>query len=88
MSPPRISSLAAGRLGRKVTPWVAYYKVARQVMDHAVGGWSALTSHERSDLVRIIKDSHGRPGAVSAADRERIRRLVVKAGKGAARPKK
>lgn len=86
MPPSRFSTLAGGSLGRRVTPWIAYYKIARQVADRARGGWSALTPRERSDLARILKESRGRPTAVSAVDRDRIRRIVVKAGQGVARP--
>lgn len=68
-----------------MTPWITYYRVARQVVDRGRGGWSALTPAERSELSQILRDSRGRPGNVPQAARARARTLVVKAGKGAAR---
>ena len=89
MSPNPLTGLAARRLGGRVTPWITYYRVARQVLDRGRGGWNALTATERRDLTRILRDSRGRPAAVSPADRARLRAIVTKAGKGVAkRPRK
>ena len=65
-------------------PWLTALSVARQVVERGHSGWSALTPAERSELTRLVRASRGRPGALTARDRDELRRLVTIAGRASA----
>lgn len=67
-----------GRTAGRATPYGRIYTVAQLLYRRGRRGWAALTAKERSEFVRIMRDSRGRPGAVAAHDREELRRLVGK----------
>jgi hypothetical protein len=81
---PRLPAVVRRTGPRKAIPWLTYYEIARTVVVRARGGWNALTPAERQRLQAIIRESHGRPGAVPADQRREVRRLVAKALKGIA----
>ena len=40
--------------------------------------WHVLSEKERTRMVRLVRDSRGRPDRMSKAEREELRRLVAK----------
>ncbi|MEA2390726.1 MAG: hypothetical protein QOK31_835 [Solirubrobacteraceae bacterium] len=59
---------------------------ARLIYKHGRLGWSELDSAERRELGRLVRLSRGGPGALRPGERAELRRIVLKALKGAALP--
>jgi hypothetical protein len=68
----------ANRVARSVD-WKRVYDTARLIVRYAGEAWGRLEDHERRDLQRLLQKSRGRVQALSAADRRRMRDLVLKA---------
>ena len=66
----------------KALPWAALARVG-VVMGKR---WTALSQKERERLTRLVRESGGRPGNLSAGERKELRKLVGKLDlKGAGR---
>ena len=74
---PRLPERAA-RVARGID-WKRLYDTARVIVRYAGEAWNRLEDHERRDLQRILQRSRGRVNALSAADKRRMRDLVLKA---------
>jgi hypothetical protein len=60
-------------------PWARVVFIARILAREGPRRWNRLTKREQQDLVRILRKSRGRPGNVSAGERDEVRRIVWKA---------
>ncbi|HEU4978631.1 MAG TPA: hypothetical protein VFT42_07040 [Solirubrobacteraceae bacterium] len=60
-------------LARRV-PILILAQAAMALRDH----WNLLEAKERKELARLLKESKGRPGALSKKEREELRRIVGK----------
>jgi hypothetical protein len=58
--------------GRKAVPWMMLLEAAMVMRTH----WSRLDDHDRRELSRIVKKSHGRPDRLTKNDRAELARLV------------
>jgi hypothetical protein len=58
--------------GRKAVPWMLMLEAAVVARDH----WAHLDHRDRTELVRIVRKSHGRPGNLTRAERSELVRLV------------
>jgi len=74
---PRLPERAA-RAARGID-WKRVYDSARVIVRYAGDAWNRLEDHERRDLQRLLQTSRGRVNELSAADRRRMRDLVIKA---------
>ena len=68
----------ANRVARSVD-WKRVYDTARLIVRYAGEAWGRLEDHERRDLQRLLQKSRGRVNELPAADRRRMRDLVLKA---------
>jgi hypothetical protein len=59
--------------------WRRVYETARIVVRYAGEAWGRLNESERRELQRLVTASRGRLNSLSAADRSRMRQLVLKA---------
>lgn len=60
-------------------PWARMLFIARILAREGPRRWNRLTQREQRDLVRILRKSRGRPGNVTAGERDELRRIVWKA---------
>jgi hypothetical protein len=58
--------------GRKAVPWMIMLEAAMLLREH----WGRLPNRDRDELRRIVAKSRGRPGNLSARDRQELVRLV------------
>ena len=63
---------AASRM--KALPWAVLARVAVAVGKR----WTALSEKERARLASLVRSSRGRPGNLSARERNELRKLVRK----------
>ena len=64
------------RLARlRAVPWLLLFEVARGVQSHVM---DTLSPRERRRVAEILRKSRGRPGNVTPAEREELRRLAGK----------
>jgi hypothetical protein len=68
----------AGRVARTID-WRRVYDSARLIVRYAGDAWGRLDDHERRELQRLLQKSRGRVDALSAAERRRLRDMVLKA---------
>jgi hypothetical protein len=59
----------------RAVPWLLLFEVARGVRSHVM---DTLSPAERRRVTEILRKSRGRPGNVSAREREELRRLAGK----------
>jgi hypothetical protein len=59
--------------------WKRVYDTARVIVRYAGDAWRRLEDHERGELQRLLTKSRGRPALLTAAERRRMRELVLKA---------
>jgi hypothetical protein len=64
--------LRASRL--KALPWAALLQAGLAVGER----WRRLPARDRARLRRLARDSRGRPGNLSARDRDELRKVVRK----------
>jgi hypothetical protein len=62
------------RLGGRAIPWLVLLELAQAAQRH----WNHLTPGERAHLTALIKKSAGRPGNLTARDKDDVKRLVGK----------
>jgi hypothetical protein len=60
-------------------PWARVLLIARILAREGPRRWNRLTKREQQALVRILRKSRGRPGNVTAGERDEVRRIVWKA---------
>lgn len=60
--------------GVRALPWTILLELAVKLREH----WRTLTPGERAHLSALIRKSQGRPGNLSARERDDVRRLVRK----------
>ena len=65
---PRLSRIRA-------VPWLLVFEVARGVRSHVM---DTLTPRERRRVTEMLRKSRGRPGNLTKAEREELRRLAGK----------
>ena len=70
--PRRTSSSKGSRL--KALPWAALLQVGIAFGER----WRGLSERDRTRLTRLLRDSHGRLGNLSARDRDELRKVVRK----------
>jgi hypothetical protein len=70
----------------RAMPWLAVVDAARRIYRHGKLGWQELSSAEQRELGRLVRLSRRGPSALPPRDRVELRRLVLKALKGAALP--
>jgi hypothetical protein len=58
--------------GRKAVPWMLMLEAAMVARDH----WGRLDRRDRSELARIVRKSHGRPGNLTREERSELFRLM------------
>jgi hypothetical protein len=58
----------------KALPWA----VMLEVLVVVGGRWRALAEKDRARLTRLVRQSRGRPGNLSAGERREVRRLLGK----------
>jgi hypothetical protein len=68
----------AGRVARNID-WKRVYDTARLIVRYAGDAWKRLDDHERRELQRLLQKSRGRVATLSAAERRRMREIVLKA---------
>jgi hypothetical protein len=61
----------------RALPWTRLLAVARGTIT-TKRHWDKLTPAERRSLVRLVRQSKGRPSNLSLRERHQLRRLVVK----------
>ena len=59
----------------RAVPWLLVFEVARGVHSHVM---DTLTPRERRRVTEIVRKSRGRPGNLTNAEREELRRLASK----------
>jgi hypothetical protein len=74
---PRLPERAS-RVARNVD-WRRVYDTARVIVRYAGDAWRRLDDHERRELQRLMQKSRGRVATLSAAERRRMREIVLKA---------
>ncbi|HEX3317655.1 MAG TPA: hypothetical protein VHR88_06535 [Solirubrobacteraceae bacterium] len=74
---PRLPQRAE-RVARSID-WKRMYDTARMIARYAGEAWRRLDDHERRDLQRLLQKSRGRVNELTAAERRRMRDLVLKA---------
>jgi len=62
------------RLGGRAIPWLVLLELAQVAQRH----WNNLTPGERAHLTALIKKSGGRPGNLTARDKDDVKRLAGK----------
>ena len=58
----------------KAIPWMLLLELAQVAREH----WNKLTPGERAHVTALIKKSGGRPGNLTARDKDDVKRLVGK----------
>jgi hypothetical protein len=58
--------------GRKAIPWMMVLQAAMLAREH----WGRLPNRDRDELRRIVAKSRGRPGNLTAHERQELKRLV------------
>ena len=74
---PRLPAKAS-QVARNVD-WRRVYETARLIVRYAGEAWGRLTDSERKELQRLVAGSRGRYASLTAADKRRMRQLVLKA---------
>jgi hypothetical protein len=59
--------------------WRRVYETARLIVRYAGEAWGRLSESERKELQRLVTGSKGRFATLTAAERQRMRQLVMKA---------
>jgi len=71
----RRSSTSASRAARlKALPWAALLQVGLAFGER----WRRLSERDRARLTRLVRDSRGRVGNLSARERDELRKVVRK----------
>jgi hypothetical protein len=76
---PSFSRLAARRV-----PILAALDAGRQIYRRGSQAWRSLTPSEQQELSRLLRMARGGPSALGPHDRAELKRIVLKAGRGAA----
>ncbi|HWH95032.1 MAG TPA: hypothetical protein VNT03_14315 [Baekduia sp.] len=58
--------------GRKAVPWMLLLEAAMVMRTH----WGHLDDHDRRELARIVRKSHGRPGNLTKNERSELARIM------------
>jgi hypothetical protein len=58
--------------GRKAVPWMLMLEAAMMLRSH----WGRHDDHDRRQLSRIVKQSHGRPDRLTKNDRSELLRIM------------
>ncbi|HET6508188.1 MAG TPA: hypothetical protein VFG42_15460 [Baekduia sp.] len=58
--------------GGKAVPWMLMLQSAMILREH----WTRLDEHDRHELSRIVRKSHGNPGNLSKRERGELLRIV------------
>lgn len=58
----------------RALPWIVLLEAAMAVREH----WQNLTPAERARVTRLLKKSQGRPGNLTAREREDLKKLARK----------
>jgi predicted metal-dependent hydrolase len=74
---PRLPQRAS-RAARNVD-WKRVYDTARVIVRYAGDAWRRLEDHERKELQQLLRKSRGKVATLSAAERRRMREIVMKA---------
>jgi hypothetical protein len=57
----------------KRLPWLELGALFARELKQA---WDRLTPHERHELNRLVRKSHGRPGNLTPAERDHVRKIL------------
>jgi hypothetical protein len=58
--------------GRKAVPWLLVLEAAQVMRVH----WGRLDDHDRRELSRIVRKSHGNPRSLTKNERSELTRIV------------